>query len=139
MASSQITAHIFWSFPNGMARTTWFSKWNFRFSHVNGKYPVTTSPDTSLDFYVVADYISLFIRIILSRLCSYNYSAYQIWTEILMKHNHVKKLDWKCVFDFGKHQPCPKYPSLAERRLHSYRFEVWSTSIRPCSQLENGR
>ena len=36
IASSDITAHIFWSFPNGMAQTIWFSKWNFRFSRVNG-------------------------------------------------------------------------------------------------------
>jgi len=40
--SPQITAHIFWSFPNGMARTIWFSNWNFRFSHVNGKYSCST-------------------------------------------------------------------------------------------------
>lgn len=35
----QIPARIFWSFPNGMGRTIWFSYWNFQFSHVNGKYP----------------------------------------------------------------------------------------------------
>ena len=28
----------FWSFPNGMTRTIWFSNWNFRFSNVNGKF-----------------------------------------------------------------------------------------------------
>ena len=39
IASPHITAHIFWSFPNGMVRTIWFSNWNFRFSRVNGKYP----------------------------------------------------------------------------------------------------
>ena len=32
-----ITAHIFWSFPNGFRGANHlFSNWNFRFSHVNG-------------------------------------------------------------------------------------------------------
>ena len=32
-----ITAHIFWSFPNGFSGANHlFSNWNFRFSHVNG-------------------------------------------------------------------------------------------------------
>ena len=31
-----------------MARTIWFSNWNFRFSHVNGKYPKCL---TSFKFY----------------------------------------------------------------------------------------
>ena len=35
-ASPQIKVHIF---PKGMAQTIWFSNWNFRFFHVNGKYP----------------------------------------------------------------------------------------------------
>ena len=39
IASPQITAHIFWSFPNGIARTIWFSNWHFRFSNVDGKFP----------------------------------------------------------------------------------------------------
>ena len=34
-ASPQKTAHIFWSFPNGMAGTIWFSNRNFRVFHVN--------------------------------------------------------------------------------------------------------
>ena len=37
IASPQIRAHIFWSFPNAMARTMWFSIRKFRFSHVNSK------------------------------------------------------------------------------------------------------
>ena len=37
--SSQNTVHIFWSFPNRMARTIWFSNRNNRFSQVNGKEP----------------------------------------------------------------------------------------------------
>ena len=36
IASPQITAHIFVSFLNGIARTIWFSNRFFRFSHVNG-------------------------------------------------------------------------------------------------------
>lgn len=44
IASHQITAHILWSFPNGMARTIWFSYRNFRFSHVNCKYPKSLDP-----------------------------------------------------------------------------------------------
>ena len=35
IASLQITAHIFWRFPNGKERTIWFSNLNFRFSNVN--------------------------------------------------------------------------------------------------------
>ena len=31
--------HIFWSFPNGMSWSTWFSNWNVWLCHVNGKYP----------------------------------------------------------------------------------------------------
>ena len=38
IAPPQITAHIFWSFLTGMARTIWFSHRNFRFSYVNNKY-----------------------------------------------------------------------------------------------------
>ena len=34
-----VTVHIFWSFPNGMARTISFSYRNFRFSLVIVKYP----------------------------------------------------------------------------------------------------
>ena len=41
---NQITAHIFWSFPNGMAWIIWFSYRNFRFSHVNCKYPKSLDP-----------------------------------------------------------------------------------------------
>ena len=31
--------HIFWSFPNGMLWSTWFSNWNVWLCHENGKYP----------------------------------------------------------------------------------------------------
>lgn len=31
--------HIFWSFPNGMSWSSWFSNWNVWLCHVNGKYP----------------------------------------------------------------------------------------------------
>ena len=31
--------HIFWSFPNGMLWSTWFSIWNVWLCHENGKYP----------------------------------------------------------------------------------------------------
>ena len=41
---NQITAHIFWSFPNGMAWIIWFSYRNIRFSHVNCKYPKSLDP-----------------------------------------------------------------------------------------------
>ena len=41
IVSLQVTAHIFWRFQNGMARTIWFSNRNFRFFHVNGKYAWT--------------------------------------------------------------------------------------------------
>ena len=34
VASPQITSQVFWSFPNAMARTIWFSNQNFRISHV---------------------------------------------------------------------------------------------------------
>ena len=44
ITSSLNTAHFFWSFPNGMAWTIWFSNRNFRFSQVNGKYPSTSIP-----------------------------------------------------------------------------------------------
>ena len=37
IATPQITSHIFWSFPNEMMWTIWFSNLNFRFSHVNSK------------------------------------------------------------------------------------------------------
>ena len=36
ITSSQNTAHIFWSFPNKMVQTIWFSNQNFQFSQVNG-------------------------------------------------------------------------------------------------------
>ena len=44
IASHQITAHILWSFPNGMAWAIWFSYRNFRFSHENCKYPKSLDP-----------------------------------------------------------------------------------------------
>ena len=31
--------YIFWNFPNGMSRSTWFSNWNVWLCHINGKYP----------------------------------------------------------------------------------------------------
>ena len=39
IALPQITPHIFWSFPNAMSWSIWFSNWNFWLCHVNGKYP----------------------------------------------------------------------------------------------------
>ena len=39
IAWSQITAHIFWGFPSGRARTIWFSNRNFWFSQVPGEFP----------------------------------------------------------------------------------------------------
>ena len=45
IAPPQITVHLFRSFSNGMARTIWFSNRNFRFFHVNGKYPQSRKKD----------------------------------------------------------------------------------------------
>ena len=39
IASPQITAHIFWNFPDQMARTIWSSNPEIPVFHVNGKYP----------------------------------------------------------------------------------------------------
>ena len=43
IASPRITAHVFWSFPNGMTQIIWFSKKNFRISRVNGTYLVSNA------------------------------------------------------------------------------------------------
>ena len=48
IASLQITAHIFWRFPNGKERTIWFSNLNFRFSNVNASTLRLRSPGLPL-------------------------------------------------------------------------------------------
>ena len=36
----QITGHVYWSFPNGMKQSIWFSNWNNSgFPHVNDRHP----------------------------------------------------------------------------------------------------
>ena len=42
IASLQITAHIFWRFPNGKELTIWFSNRNFRFSLCKCQYPTSS-------------------------------------------------------------------------------------------------
>ena len=36
----QITGHVYWSFPNGMKQSIWFSNWNFRFSSRKWQAPL---------------------------------------------------------------------------------------------------
>ena len=53
IAAAKITAHVVWSFPNGMARTISFSNRNFRFSLGNSKTKYTwfTKPKISYFFF----------------------------------------------------------------------------------------
>ena len=51
IASPRITAHVFWSFPNGMTQIIWFSKKNFRISRVNGTYLVSNALRASVYLY----------------------------------------------------------------------------------------
>ena len=68
--SPQITAHIFWGFWNGKARTIWFSNLSFRFSHVNGKYIKIT-----LWVFYLREFPSLTILLsVLSIPCAHSFS-----------------------------------------------------------------
>ena len=59
-ASLWLEAYNFRSTPNGIMRTIWFSNWNFRVFHVNGKHP----------------WPSLFLHsTIPKRICSFGYFA----------------------------------------------------------------